>query len=85
MIKEYVYKTAVDRAEVIDKTFQAILKSRRPKTFAVLNALRWPWLWKLAGIHLTLRYKGDLYEEYGVFQHDDLLGTFGIKQNFHIS
>jgi hypothetical protein len=81
MIEEYIYKAAIDRAEIIDKTLWSILKARRPKTFAVLNAVRWPLLWRAFGIRLVVRYKGPLFEEYEVFQFETLLATFEVRTN----
>ena len=69
----------MERAEVIDKTLWSILKTRRPKTFVLLNALRWRWLWKLLGIRVETVYDNTAYAEYSVFQFDDLLATFEVK------
>ncbi len=82
MIEEYIYKAGIQRAEIIDKTLWAILKTRRPRSFAMLNVLRFRWAWKLFGIRLETRFRGDLYEEYSVFQFDDLLATFSLRQQF---
>ena len=57
MIQEYTYKAGIAPTDILDKTLLSILKTTRPKAFAVLNALRWPWLWKLAGIRLKVHYQ----------------------------
>jgi len=80
MIEEYVYKAGMARADIIDKTLWAILKTRRPSTYAFLIAFPYHWLWKLVGIRVETVYKTPAYEEYRVFQHNDLLATFEVKQ-----
>jgi hypothetical protein len=84
IVQEYTYKAGIERAAIIDKTLWAILKTRRPKTYTILNTLRWRWLWKLAGIRVNTRYQADAYAEYEVFQNADLLATFQLKQDIQI-
>jgi hypothetical protein len=86
MIGEYIFQAGMERAEIIDKTLWSILKTCRPKTFVLLNALRWRWrwLWMLAGIRVETVYKNYAYEEYRVFQFDELLATFAVKRELKI-
>lgn len=80
MNQEYIYKAGVARAEIIDRTISVILETRRPITFAILNVVHRRWLWKIAGIKMIERFKSPTYSQYEVFQYNDLLATFDIKQ-----
>jgi hypothetical protein len=85
MIQEYTYKAGMKRSEIIDETVDSILKTRRPVTFAVLNILRFRWLWRLAGFSIKATHNSELYSQYEVFQHDVLLATFELKTNITTS
>jgi hypothetical protein len=81
MIEEYAYQVAGTEAEVIDKSIHAILVAKRPRLFAVLKALQWPWLFKLFGFRLRIQQQSFTGRKYEVLEFDELLGTFIVQMD----